>query len=49
MGHSFFGDQKGDFSLTIKSISAISVSEDVEFGAGIKDNSDELRTSRVRL
>jgi hypothetical protein len=36
--HSFFGDQEGDFSLTIKSIKAVSQSLDLEGGIAAGQN-----------
>jgi hypothetical protein len=36
--HSFFGDQEGDFSLTIKSIKAVSQSLDLEGGIATGQN-----------
>jgi hypothetical protein len=36
--HSFFGDQEGDFSLTIKSIKAVSQSMDLEGGIAAGQN-----------
>jgi hypothetical protein len=43
-GSSFFGDQEGDFSLTIKSIKAVCLPGDVELRAAL----DGFRGSEVR-
>ncbi|KAH7114432.1 CIA30 family protein [Dendryphion nanum] len=42
MMRSFFGDQQGDFSLTIKSIKAISIPDDEEIGFEEKDEPNEI-------
>jgi hypothetical protein len=46
---SFFGDQEGDFSLTITSIKAVSTPEDLEKGLSGKAESPPVQKRDVRL
>jgi hypothetical protein len=43
---SFFGEQEGDFSLEIKSITAVSQSDDLENGI-VRNNNVSKATSRL--
>jgi hypothetical protein len=46
MMHSFFGEQEGDFSLEIKSITAVSQSDDLE-GGMVRGNNVSKARSRL--
>jgi hypothetical protein len=46
MMQSFFGDQEGDFSLEIKSITAVSQSDDLE-GGMVRSNNVSKASSRL--
>jgi hypothetical protein len=47
MIYSFFGEQEGDFSLEIKSIKAVTQSDDLEGGIVSKENVRRSRGERL--